>query len=288
MDMQFQQNIELSQRQILSPMLRQSLQYLQMPITELAEYLQEQSLSNPLLEVDYAPGSDFALPISVVEGGGIQGGRRSPEGSAADAFYASSRPESFSEYLMEQVNCMQQVDETTRTVCCFLIECLDSTGYLSCSLPELAGELELPLYDVEQALYLLQMLEPAGVGARDVTECLLLQLAQGKDFTATNIRMIREGLPLLAKRDYAALSPEMRKTFVKVVGYDQSALLSHIKNPTLLIWGDRDTETPLWMGQQMEKEIADSGLVVLEGGTHFAYLEQAARFQTIVRQFLLN
>ena len=49
MDMQFQQNIELSQRQILSPMLRQSLQYLQMPITELAEYLQEQSLSNPLL-----------------------------------------------------------------------------------------------------------------------------------------------------------------------------------------------------------------------------------------------
>lgn len=89
-------------------------------------------------------------------------------------------------------------------------------------------------------------------------------------------------------RDYAALSPEMRKTFVKVVGYDQSALLSHIKNPTLLIWGDRDTETPLWMGQQMEKEIADSGLVVLEGGTHFAYLEQAARFQTIVRQFLLN
>lgn len=89
-------------------------------------------------------------------------------------------------------------------------------------------------------------------------------------------------------RDYAALSPEMRKTFVKVVGYDQSALLSHIKNPTLLIWGDRDAETPLWMGQQMEKEIADSGLVVLEGGTHFAYLEQAARFQTIVCQFLLN
>ena len=204
--MQFQQNIDLSQRQILSPALRQSLQYLQMPITELAEYLQEQSLSNPLLEVDYAPVSGFTLPISVVEGGGIQGSRRSPEDSVADAFYHSARPVSFSEYLMEQVNCMQQVDETTREVCCFLIECLDSTGYLSCSLPELARELELPLYDVEQALYLLQMLEPAGVGARDVTECLLLQLAQGKDFTAANIRMIREGLPLLAKRDYVALS----------------------------------------------------------------------------------
>ena len=65
---------------------------------------------------------------------------------------------------------------------------------------------------------------------------------------------------------------------------------AHLQNAAqvLLIWGDRDTETPLWMGQQMEKEIADSGLVVLEGGTHFAYLEQATRFQTIVRQFLLN
>ena len=72
------------------------------------------------------------------------------------------------------------------------------------------------------------------------------------------------------------------------MGYDQSALLSHIKNPTLLIWGARATAPPLRMGQQMEQELADSGLEELEGGTHFAYLEQATRFQTIVRQFLLN
>ncbi len=89
-------------------------------------------------------------------------------------------------------------------------------------------------------------------------------------------------------KDYAALSPDMRQTFVRVVNYDQSSLLAKIQNSTLLIWGDRDTETPLWMGQQMEKQIPDSGLVVLEGGTHFAYLEQAARFHAIVRQFLLS
>ncbi len=88
--------------------------------------------------------------------------------------------------------------------------------------------------------------------------------------------------------DYAALSPEMRKTFVKVVNYDQSELLKQIKTPTLLLWGDRDTETPLWMGQKMEQDIADSALIVLEGGSHFAYLEQAPRFQAIARQFLLN
>ena len=89
-------------------------------------------------------------------------------------------------------------------------------------------------------------------------------------------------------KDYAALSPEMRRTFVKVVNYDQSAKLSAIRNSTLLLWGDKDTETPLWMGQQMEKEIPDSALVVLEGGTHFAYLEHAARFNAIAHSFLVE
>lgn len=89
-------------------------------------------------------------------------------------------------------------------------------------------------------------------------------------------------------RDYAALSPEMRKTFVRVVNYDQSEKLHAIRSSTLLVWGDRDTETPLWMGQQMEREIPDSALVVLDGGTHFAYLEQAARFNAIARSFLVE
>lgn len=89
-------------------------------------------------------------------------------------------------------------------------------------------------------------------------------------------------------KDYAALDPEMRKTFVKVVNYDQSEKLSAIRNSTLLVWGDGDTETPLWMGQKMEKEIPDSALIVLEGGTHFAYLEQVGRFNAIARSFLVE
>ena len=89
-------------------------------------------------------------------------------------------------------------------------------------------------------------------------------------------------------KDYAALSHDMRKTFVKVVNYDQSEKLSAIKNSTLLVWGDKDTETPLWMGQQMEKSIPDSALIVLDGGTHFAYLEQVGRFNAIARSFLVE
>ena len=89
-------------------------------------------------------------------------------------------------------------------------------------------------------------------------------------------------------KDYNALDEEMRKTFVRVVNYDQTDLLERIQQPTLLIWGDRDTETPLWMGQLMERRIPDAGLVVLEGGSHFAYLEQVGRFNAIVHNFLME
>ncbi len=89
-------------------------------------------------------------------------------------------------------------------------------------------------------------------------------------------------------RDYNALDEEMRRTFVKVISLDLGDRLEKIKAPTLLIWGSDDTETPLWMGQRMEKEIPDAGLVVFEGGSHFAYLEQSARFGTIARHFFLE
>ena len=87
-------------------------------------------------------------------------------------------------------------------------------------------------------------------------------------------------------RDYNALDEEMRRTFVKVINQDLTNLYSRFHASTLLIWGDADTETPLWMAREMEKRIPDAGLVILEGGTHFAYLEQIGRFNVILRQFL--
>jgi pimeloyl-ACP methyl ester carboxylesterase len=87
-------------------------------------------------------------------------------------------------------------------------------------------------------------------------------------------------------RDYNALDPEMRKTFVKVINQDLTDLYKDIQASTLLIWGDSDSETPLWMAKEMEKRIPDAGLVILEGGSHFAYLEQIQRFNTIVSHFL--
>lgn len=69
--------------------------------------------------------------------------------------------------------------------------------------------------------------------------------------------------------DYKALTPEMRKTFVKIISQDLTDELPRIKAPTLLYWGAEDTETPLWMGKMMEEKIPDAGLVVQEGAGAF-------------------
>ena len=90
----------------------------------------------------------------------------------------------------------------------------------------------------------------------------------------------------MGSADYRALSGDMRKTFVQVINQDLAWCLPKIKASTLLFWGENDTATPLWMGQQMEKEIPDAGLVVMPGATHFAYLEHYPNFLAVVKQFL--
>ena len=104
-----------------------------------------------------------------------------------------------------------------------------------------------------------------------------------KPFADRGISVLRQKY---GSSDYNALDDEMKKTFVRVISEDLSPLFPRIHASTLLIWGEKDTETPLWMGQKMEKEIPDAGLVVFEGDDHFAYLHQWARFVTVVRTFL--
>lgn len=87
--------------------------------------------------------------------------------------------------------------------------------------------------------------------------------------------------------DYKNTQGIMRKILVKVVNEDLKPLLKTIQAPTLLIWGDEDTATPLYMGKIMEKEIPDSGLVVLKGAGHYSYLDKFNEFSIILNAFLL-
>lgn len=86
--------------------------------------------------------------------------------------------------------------------------------------------------------------------------------------------------------DYRNAQGIMRPTFVKVVNDDVSDILKDVKCPVLLVWGDLDTAAPLWMGQQMEKEMPDAGLAIFQGDDHWAYWHQPDRFNRVLDVFL--
>lgn len=111
----------------------------------------------------------------------------------------------------------------------------------------------------------------------------LMPLIYGKDGAQKRIEEMR------AKRgssDYNNASPMMRAILSKVVNEDLKHCMPKIKAPTLLIWGENDTATPLRDAQIMEKLIPDAGLVSFPGCGHYSFLDNPIQFAAVLRSFL--
>lgn len=213
--MPLEQHLEQSQKLVLTQSMQQSLHCLQLSAMELRGVLQDAALSNPLLEVEDLPLGE--MPPEAVDSSGMELGENLPierreqliwdmgTGESDLSAYVS-HPESFTDYLSGQLGEMSLLDGDTLARCQYLVGCLNSAGYLDFPLSELAEELGQTLFDMEQALFIVQSLDPPGVGARCLSECLLLQLAQGNAFTEVNIHLVQSGLQLLADDDLAGLA----------------------------------------------------------------------------------
>ena len=215
--MKLEQTQSLAQKLVLTQNMRQSLDCLQLSAPELSEYVQEVALSNPLLDVQAPTYYETQLPSEAVPSE-----REAPEIREADAWQSFSpaaggdsqsdftaylvREKTFRDHLNEQIGQMKLVDDELLRLCRFLIDCLDERGYLDCPLEDLSREFDIPLFSLEQALFAVQMLDPPGVGARSLSECLTLQLAQSRSFDALTLTIARDGLELLSKRDYSGLA----------------------------------------------------------------------------------
>ena len=89
----------------------------------------------------------------------------------------------------------------------------------------------------------------------------------------------------IGSRDYKAASPTMRKILVQVVNEDLSSYAAKIEEPTLLIWGENDTESLVSEAKQLEAIMPDAGLIILPG-THYAYLENLPQIINILNNFI--
>ena len=86
--------------------------------------------------------------------------------------------------------------------------------------------------------------------------------------------------------DYNAAPEVLRKTLVSLVNTDIRDILPNISCPSLLIWGDKDTATPLEDAKTIESLIPDAGLCVLEGTGHYSFCEKPYQAQAILNSFI--
>lgn len=85
--------------------------------------------------------------------------------------------------------------------------------------------------------------------------------------------------------DYRQSSPMMRAVMSRCVNEDLKHVMPLIKAPTLLIWGENDTATPLGDAKIMEKLIPDAGLVAFPGCGHYSFLDNPSGFKAVTREF---
>lgn len=242
--------LKLTQQLKLTPQLQQSIRLLQLSTLELNQEIERIVQENPLLELREewnAPEADFSCTASesydsadresMVSEVALSEAITTPEEDYVhdsewlqESFSSYSaygdddheapqipdKPLSLREYLILQISCLSQISEREKKIIGLLIDSLDDDGYLSQPLDELMeilpAELGIGLNDLQHALNYLQRLDPPGVGARDLQECLMLQLQALPDDVAYReqaLKVVREYLNILASHDFAQIKKLM-------------------------------------------------------------------------------
>ena len=162
-EQQFTQQQKQTQKLAMTQKLQQSIQVLQFSTEELTDFIENESLENPLLEVvlpNYT--ANYSKP-------------RTSTGTEMN--YLSQIPDSrisLFEHLLDQIH-LNYRDTYLRTLVLYLVEHIDLNGFLTITLEEAEKNTGGTTIQILDALTLIQQLDPAGVGARNLQECLMLQ-----------------------------------------------------------------------------------------------------------------
>jgi RNA polymerase sigma-54 factor len=231
--------VRLGQQLKMTPQLQQALRLLKLPAIELLAQIREALDNNIMLEQDEEAESATFQPLATTEmGGSAQPGEAAPEievvedswneqstGPGENPWspgeddrqqeYADGGERSLREHLLWQLE-LQQLTPREQTIGRALIDAISDDGYLADPFEEVAATL-LPEHEcdndeIESVLQVVQTLDPSGVGARTLSECLLLQLGQLEAETpglACAQRIAATHLEQLAGREQAALRREL-------------------------------------------------------------------------------
>ena len=219
-----QQGIQLGQQQMLSPQMRESLAILQATALELQHMVRQEIETNPVLEEE---GPEDETPAEEQEEDGAQVGpdelsrleedwgafsgedaqNGDPEAEARRRHFLEgvSPAETLAHHLEKQLGRLA-LDGVQRRIATLLVGNLNEDGYLAATPEEVADEAGAETAEVIEMLHLLQTLDPPGVGARDLSECLRLQLARRGGNCGTAVRVVSGHLDLLARKKFPEIA----------------------------------------------------------------------------------
>lgn len=244
MALELRQSLKLSQQLVMTPQLQQAIKLLQLSRLELQQAVREELEVNPALEedVEESPEEQETMEISPPEAlldssepsgasaakelidrvdwdyyfgdnataSGTRG-ERDREEEDGRPYYENllTRKPSLAEYLEMQIN-LSPVDDAVAGIAPYLIGNIDENGYLKVSAEETASALGKPLEDVERAIAKIQTLDPAGVGARDLRECLMIQAREKGEEFSLPLRILTEHFDLFTRGDVAGVARRLK------------------------------------------------------------------------------
>ncbi|WP_227762291.1 RNA polymerase factor sigma-54 [Zhaonella formicivorans] len=185
MRMSYGLNLEQTQKLIITPELKQAINILQLSTLELAEYIQQELLENPMLELKEEEEKEQVEPVEEHEIDwqeyfadksdlGLPNGPKEATAPHSIENFLTQAP-TLLEHLTIQLELLR-LSPKEEEIGHFLLGNINGNGYLEIELQEAAEKCGCELAEVEKVLALIQGFEPTGVGARDLAECLLLQL----------------------------------------------------------------------------------------------------------------
>jgi RNA polymerase sigma-54 factor len=259
--------LKLHQKLIMTPQLQQAIKLLQLSRLELVQSVSQELVENPVLDEvssdsteEVSDEEDISAPetpplqtSSVSKSQGTEGlksdvdlgaqwdeylnelgdGRDYGSAEADDKELPSydqtlTRLPSLSDHLLWQLN-LSTSDPHLVKGGEWIVGNLDDDGYLRATIEELAQQSGLPVRDMERALCLIQSFDPMGIGARDLQECLLIQVKQLDLQGSLADKIIRAHLPDLEKRKYQHIAKVLNITTQEVM--EASQIIIHELEP---------------------------------------------------------
>jgi RNA polymerase sigma-54 factor len=326
--------MRMEQRMKLAPHMIQSMEILQLPILALQERIEQELNSNPVLELDddsnpdeiEAPAEpaqdDDPSEKALVVDGENQAEDFERLSNLGDEFkdlidqsgpYHSRRnddekdlkleaikntaapPQSLHDYLTEQWR-LVDADEPVRKAGNMIIDYIDGRGYLSVPLEQLHNKDQtgfMPEH-LKAALSLVQELDPAGVGARDLRECLLIQLAESSDDLGFEYRLVADHmdellenrLPEIAKKMDCTLD-RLNRAIERLSKLDISPGLQVGRNESIPITPDVIVE-PSNNPEGISVRLADDSLPSLRLSPYYTRMAEDNHVSDSTRKFLVN